>query len=88
MSARLYLPAPFGRGFLIFKTRAVVDRGSGGGVILGVDGAEDKRLGLALSIGVALGDDEVKDRAWGLQLSIADNASSMVAIITDDSARA
>ena len=39
-----------------------------------------------LSIGVALGDDEAEDRAWGLQLSILDNASSMTAVIADDSA--
>lgn len=83
ISARLYLPAPFGRGFLIFETRTVVGRGSGAGVVLGIDGTVDKRLGLALSIGVALGDDEVEDRARGLQLSIAD---TMAAIIADDSA--
>ena len=89
ISARLYLPAPFGRGFLIFETRTVVGRGFGASVVVGVGGAEDKRLiGLALSISVALGDDEAEDRAWGLQLSIVDNASSMAAVIADDSARA
>jgi hypothetical protein len=75
----LYFPAPFGRVILIFEKQTFVFWGNSGG-------AEDKGLGLALSIGVALGDDGAEDR--GLQLSITDSALSMAAAIADDSARA
>lgn len=90
ISLRLYFPAPFGRGFLIFETRTVVLGDSVTGVALGVDEADDEELRSFVQgssgVGVALGDDATEDR--GLQLSIADSALSMAAAIVDDSARA
>jgi hypothetical protein len=92
ISVRLSLPAPFGRGFLIFETRTVVLGDSVAGVALGVDKADDDSEGLrsfvrgSSGVGVALGDDKREDT--GLHLSIADSALSMAVAIADDSARA
>lgn len=95
MSVRLYLPAPFGRGFLIFETMTVVLEDSVNGVALGVDEADDEELETSVwgisGVGVDLGDGGTGVR--GLHLSIADSALSMAALsmsaaIADDSARA
>lgn len=98
ISGRLYFPAPFGRGFLIFKTLTVVLGDSITGVALGVDEADDEGLlsfvrgssgvGVALGdgVGVVLGDGGREDR--GLQLPIEDSALSTAAAIADDSGRA